>query len=128
MDLGKSISAVKEERNSALGEKCSTKRGREMELWEDGEILTIGSKHFYECVLTLPLTHLSKVFYVKDPGLGAGGDYTHTHTHTHTHMRARNCCPLLPQQECSGVTEPSSRMLISTLQIREDFQKRQDQN
>ena len=117
---------MKEERNSALGEKCSTKRGREMELWEDGEILTgwKGSKHFYECVLTLPLTHLSKVFYVKDPGLSAGGDYTHTHTRT----RARNCCPLLPQQECSGVTEPSSRMLISTLQIREDFQKRQDQN
>ena len=56
-----------------------------MELWEDGEILTgwKGSKHFYECVLTLPLTHLSKVFYVKDPGLSVGGDYTHTHTHTH---------------------------------------------
>lgn len=79
MDLGKSISAGKEERNSALGEKFSTKRGREMELWEDGEILTgwKGSKHFYECVLTLPLTHLPKVFYVKDPGLGVGGDYTH---------------------------------------------------
>ena len=92
LDLGKSISAGKEERNSALGEKFSTKWGREMELCEDGEILTEwkGSKHFYECVLTLPLTHLSKVFYVKDPGLGVGGDYTHTHTremttHTHTH-------------------------------------------
>ena len=99
MDLGKSISAGKEERNSALGEKFSTKWGREMELWEDGEILTgwKGSKHFYECVLTLPLTHLSKVFYVKDPGLPPVCGRSHTHTHTHTHTRAHNCCPLLPR-------------------------------
>ena len=91
MDLGKNISAGMEERNSALEEQFSTKLGREMELWEDDEILTgwKGSKHFYECVLTLPLTHLSQVFYVKDPGLGVGGDYIHTHTHTHTHTHGR---------------------------------------